>query len=99
MRGFASDLRDKTVDETPIKLCGVGWREVVGDDDVLLGVGGRIQRRFAKQIANHPPRDILNIHDPLAQVGVVDRFQSLAVFLDDLLEEMLDISMIWLETA
>ena len=41
----------------------------------------------------------MNIHDPLAQVGIVDGFQSLAVFLDDLLEDMLDIAMISLETA
>jgi hypothetical protein len=39
----------------------------------------------------------LNIHDPLAQVGIVDGFQSLAIFLNDLLEDMLDIAMIPLE--
>ena len=44
-------------------------------------------------------RHILDINDALPEVGVVDGFECLAVFVGDFLEDVFDAEMVALETA
>ena len=48
VRGLAANLGDKAPNQFAIQLRRVGWREIVGDDDMGLVVGGWILRGLAE---------------------------------------------------
>ena len=54
---------------------------------------------LAKQVPNDAARHILDVNDTLPEVGVIDSFKCLAVFVGDFLEDVFDAEMVALETA
>ena len=99
VRGLAANLGDKTTHEIAVQLGRVGWREVVRNDNMGLIVGGWILRSLAEEMPDDTARHILDVNDALPEVGVIDSFKCLAVFVGDFLEDVFDAEMVALETA
>ena len=88
---LASDLGYKTTHEIAVQLRGIGWSQIMSNNNVLMVVRRRIMRGFTKEIANHSTGHVLNIHDTFAQIRIIDRLERGTVFLSDLLEDVVHI--------
>ena len=97
--GLASNLGHKPTHEIAIQLRGIGRSQVMSNDNVLMVVGCRIMRSFAQEIANHPTRHILNIHDTFAQIRIIDSLERGTIFLSDLLKNIVHVQSLTLQHA
>ena len=61
--------------------------------------GGDGARRLAKKVPDHSARDVFNIHDPLAQVRIVNCSESAAILLRHLVKGIFDIVPVAFEIA
>jgi len=69
----------------------------MGDDDVRPVMGADEPRVLAHEMADDPAGDVFDVHDPFAQVGIVDCAQRANVFLRDLVEDILDVALLAFE--
>ena len=99
MGSLASLFGGKAKDERAVDGRGVGRGEVPRDDDVRFVFGGDGARRLPEEVPDHAARDVLDIHDALAKVGIVDGSERAAILLRHLVEGVFDIVTLVFEIA
>ena len=99
VRSLAARLGCKSQHQIPVELGGIGRREPVGDNDVRQIVRSCIPRSLAKKVADDAAGYVLDVHNPLAQVGVVNFRKRAAIFVGDLAEDVFHVAAFAVEAA